>query len=362
MNPLIKSVDQIGFVVRDLDATVRLLADKYGIGPWMILKFGDPEKTPGAISVEDTVLDGKPLGTYSTKCAVCDMPSNGVQLELIQPLDDKSMFAQYLEEHGPGLQHISVVTNDGYEEAMERIIGAGFYNKGQTATFGGAETCTFADFRRLLGSYLELHKRPENFEIPNVTPEFYPPSGEMPKDAVPMFSEVEQLGIVVKDLDEAVRILNDEFGLGPWIFLKFGYCEDGDDNHVEVGDCVNDGNYIGKFGIRAAICEQLNIQLELLQPVTPGTSLAVHMEKNGDDVHHLSLVHEEYEKAVSRIKEAGFTGGQTCTIDITETCFYSDHLDPLGLFLELHKRPENFEPPAIRLETYPPGLDIRFGE
>ena len=43
----------------------------------------------------------------------------------------------------------------------------------------------------------------------------------------------------------------------------------------------------------------------------------------------------------------GFTGGQVATIGTTETCLYADHMDLLGCYLEVHKRPENFAQPQV---------------
>ncbi len=360
MKPWIQSVDQLGFVVRDVDACVKLMADQYGVGPWMMFEFGEPGR-PNTISIENVVLNGQPVGTYSIRCAVCDMP-NGVQLEFIEPLDDKSIFAQYLAEHGPGLQHISVVIDGAFEDVLEHLRAAGCLEHGQIATVGGDETCVFADFRKQIGAHIELHKRPENFTIPDVTPVFYPASGKMPEDTEPMFTAVEQIGTVVEDVHESVRSFNDEHGVGPWILLDFGDCENGSDNFVKVENAVNNGKLIGSFGIHVGICEALNVQLELMEPVQPISSHAEHLAKHGNDVHHLSLVHQPVERAMERIRAAGFTRGQTSTIDTTETCIYADHTELLGIFLELHKRPENFVPPQVELESYPPELNLHFGE
>ncbi len=41
---------------------------------------------------------------------------------------------------------------------------------------------------------------------------------------------------------------------------------------------------------------------------------------------------------------------------------YADHTELLGIYLELHKRPEDFQPPQIELRSYPEGLELHFGE
>jgi methylmalonyl-CoA/ethylmalonyl-CoA epimerase len=45
-----------------------------------------------------------------------------------------------------------------------------------------------------------------------------PDSGEMPK---PVFTETMQIGIVVRDLDAAVRRYVNDYGISPWKFSEF---------------------------------------------------------------------------------------------------------------------------------------------
>src|SRR5262249_8355908 len=87
---------QIGIVVHDLDAAVRRYVDDYGIGPWEIyqLKPGD---------VKDWREHGQPAQP-STRIATTMV--GRVQWELIQPLDDKSIFARFLAAKGEGVHHI----------------------------------------------------------------------------------------------------------------------------------------------------------------------------------------------------------------------------------------------------------------
>lgn len=89
---------QIGIVVRDLDAAVRRYVDDYGIGPWEVYQF-----KPG--DVKDWREHGQPVEP-STRIATAMV--GRVQWELIQPLDDKGIFAQFLAAKGEGVHHIAV--------------------------------------------------------------------------------------------------------------------------------------------------------------------------------------------------------------------------------------------------------------
>ncbi len=355
--PLFTQVEQVSMVVRNAVESAKFLCDTYGVGPWTCVQFGDAgDGNDNWIPIENVVLDGEEIGTYSIDCCVCDLPS-GIQLELISPKKGDSVFARFLAENGPGIQHISI-NNGDYEETLARMAAAG-YRPGQVATVDTTETCAFINHKDVVGCYLEIHKRPEDFQFPDVKPMFIPGPGREDKPKTPpLFTDIDQIGIVVEDVEHAIRVMNDQYGIGPWILLDFGDCGRGD--HVKTENVVMDGKPIGTFATRAAICDALNIQLEIMEPVS---KQGVHYEtlKNyGSSAQHLSLVQAQpYEEVKARMDAAGYTKGQVATIDTTETCLYADHMDILGCYLEVHKRPEVFVPPQVQFETYPPNLDIK---
>ena len=122
--PVFTETLQIALVVRDLDASMRTYVHEYGIGPWEIYEFN-----PGTVA--DMVRDGRPA-EYAFRLAVTMVGS--VQWELIQPLDDQSMYAEFLASKGEGLHHVAVGVPD-YHEALaalgakgRRVLQAGLYN------------------------------------------------------------------------------------------------------------------------------------------------------------------------------------------------------------------------------------------
>lgn len=92
-DPAFTQTMQIGIVVRDLDATMRKYADEYGIGPWKIFEFN-----PG--NATDLYEYGQPV-TRSWRVAVAMVGQ--MQWELIQPLDEESIYARFLAEKGGGV-------------------------------------------------------------------------------------------------------------------------------------------------------------------------------------------------------------------------------------------------------------------
>ena len=125
---------QIGLVVRDLDASLRRYADVFGIGPWACF-------THGPATVPQLEYRGQP-GSYSMRVA---LSSSLPQVELIQPLTGPNIYFDWMERHGEGVHHVAFEVasiDDGIAEMRERgypliQYGAGFGLDGDGA---------FADF------------------------------------------------------------------------------------------------------------------------------------------------------------------------------------------------------------------------
>ena len=105
--PVFTETMQIGIVVRDLDAAVRRYTDDFGIGPWQFHQFNPDD-------LSDLREYGKPI-KHRTRIATTMIGQ--VMWELIEPLDDESLFARFLAEKGGGVHHIAVNTQN-YDETV----------------------------------------------------------------------------------------------------------------------------------------------------------------------------------------------------------------------------------------------------
>ena len=114
MPPVLKELSQVSFVVKDVDAMVRLYYDVYGIGPWKTWIFS-PE------TVNDMTIFGKNQG-YKMRLAITKI--NGVEFELIQPLDDVSIYSKFLKEEGEGFHHLGYLVEE-YDKKMEYMKSIG---------------------------------------------------------------------------------------------------------------------------------------------------------------------------------------------------------------------------------------------
>jgi len=96
--PVFADTVQVALVVADLQAAMEVYVERYGIGPWEIYEF-NPD------TVENMKAHGEPIAA-SWRLALARV--GGVVWELIEPLDSRSTYAEFLSEHGPGVHHVGM--------------------------------------------------------------------------------------------------------------------------------------------------------------------------------------------------------------------------------------------------------------
>ena len=144
------NVDQVGIVVRDLRVMAENLHRLLGIGPFRIFEWPiegvDPEST----------YHGEPE-EYRIRLGFA---RQGVtQIELIEPLEGKNIWSDFLDQNGPGIHHFRIVVSDfdkkviEFEEAGFKIIASG------TGAHIGSEWVYFDTADLLNGIVIELRKR-----------------------------------------------------------------------------------------------------------------------------------------------------------------------------------------------------------
>lgn len=143
MSRIFGSINQIGYVVRDIHAAMDQWV-RHGVGPWFY--------------IEDVTTDYfQYRGADSDmKMSVALANSGDVQLELIQQRNDApSMYKDFLDSGREGAQHIAYWTTD-YQELYDRALAAG-YTVGHEGSIGG-ELGRFAylDTEREQGTVIEI--------------------------------------------------------------------------------------------------------------------------------------------------------------------------------------------------------------
>lgn len=105
---------QVALVVRDLEAAMRTYVHDYGIGPWAIYEF-NPD------TVRNMTAEGEPV-ECAWRLALARVGQ--VHWELIQPLDERSTYGQFLAEKGEGVHHVGVAV-PSYDRAIAAVAERG---------------------------------------------------------------------------------------------------------------------------------------------------------------------------------------------------------------------------------------------
>lgn len=145
-------VHQVGIVVADLDAVVAAHSELCGCTPadWRLDVFG-PE------SVDELTVRGAPAA-FSMRLAFY---GTSPELELIQPLDGPSIYAEWLVAQGGGLHHLAVAVTS-LDEASSAMEGAGFptVQAGRGFAPDGRGGFAYYDTAAALGYVLEAVELP----------------------------------------------------------------------------------------------------------------------------------------------------------------------------------------------------------
>jgi len=105
-------VSQIGVVVWDVDKAVEYYSSVFGIGPFNVYEFVPEKHWHKEEPSHSKVKMGKAM-------------LGSIELELIQPLEGKSIHQEFLDTRGEGLQHIAFNVSN-YDDLFDRFIKAGF--------------------------------------------------------------------------------------------------------------------------------------------------------------------------------------------------------------------------------------------
>lgn len=107
---------QLGFVVPELKPALQTWWADYGVGPWSIWNL-----------TVDRLADHRVRGRlqpFGMRIAIAQW--DPVEIELIEPLDGESIYAESLTMHGdrPHLHHVHCST-DSFDEVLARFGGRG---------------------------------------------------------------------------------------------------------------------------------------------------------------------------------------------------------------------------------------------
>jgi len=95
-----------------------------------------------------------------------------------------------------------------------------------------------------------------------------------------MIKKVHHVGVVVREIEQAMRFYRDTLGL-----------------HVHKLETIE-----GQ-GVKAALLELGDSEIELLEPVVPDTGVARYLERRGEGLHHICFEVDSVDADLAALKE-----------------------------------------------------------
>lgn len=281
MKPIFSDIHQIGLVVRDLKETIKDYTKNYGIYPWNIWEFNSD-------MVEDMEVRGSRVD-YRMMVATCK--SGNVDWEIIQPLDDKSIYSEFYRSYGEGLQHVNYIVKD-YDRTIRYLKDRGV---------------SIIQYGNLVGKHIYVYFDTEGdakhiMETSTDLPGFksrkpqsvYPMEDD--KVPEPIFNRIEQIGIVVKDIKNTTASLENKYILKPWEFYML-------DQSTVKDMKINGEKQNHSFDM--ALCKVGGVQLRLVKPNDDRSIFTKHLSKFGEGLHHICFSVKDLDLVADKIKNQG---------------------------------------------------------
>ena len=290
-----QGINQIAIVVKDLEEVAENYWNILGIGPWTIFNWEAP-------LVFDRTYHGKPARARE-RIALTQV--GNVQLELLQPVEGPSIYADWIAEQGEGLHHLNFLVDDVDEIA--RIFTAEGFPSLQSGKYGATErqgAFNYFDIKPLRTIWEPVHVGEKTGAPPLIFPDT--------KEASPAkvkCKAINQVAIVVKDLEMVAQNYWNILGIGPWAIYNW------------EAPLVYDRTYHGKparVRERIALTQVGKVQLELLQPVEGPSIYADWIAEHGEGLHHMNFLVDDVDEVAAVLTAEGFPSLQSGKYGATE--------------------------------------------
>jgi len=142
---ILREIVHVCVVVRDVEKTAGTLAEKFGIGPFEIrLKHYPSSKAS---------LHGEPV-EYTLKFGYAK--AGPIVLELVQTIEGRTIYQEFLEKHGEGLHHIGFPAPLPFGSELEKWHKLGFQPLQVSRLDDPEEGWAYMDTQEIVGFLIEI--------------------------------------------------------------------------------------------------------------------------------------------------------------------------------------------------------------
>jgi methylmalonyl-CoA/ethylmalonyl-CoA epimerase len=97
-----------------------------------------------------------------------------------------------------------------------------------------------------------------------------------------MLEKLDHIGIAVKDLDQAMKLYREAFGIEPDLVYESSYTK-----------------------AKIAFFPVGDVRIELIQPIEPESVVGKFLEKRGEGIHHISYRVKDVDGSLAELEEKG---------------------------------------------------------
>ena len=145
----LKRLVQIGIVVADRDQTTRLLTSLFGIGPFRLVEWPDRAESKYYYRGAEEHI----------RIRQAFVQLGDVEVELIQPLEGRSGYSDFLDQTGGGIHHVLFEVSD-IDPVIQELAKSGVTVLQSGTGIRPGTHWVLLDTREMLGFYVELRHRP----------------------------------------------------------------------------------------------------------------------------------------------------------------------------------------------------------
>jgi hypothetical protein len=217
-----------------------------------------------------------------------------VELEMIEPLEGPTIYADYLLQHGEGANHIRSMpdTMAAMDKNVEIMSGRGF-----PLVMGGHDGnevgFAYIGTTSALKTIWEAVKMPDG--PPNIPAVVFPANEKEMSPSKIKVRAISRAGIVVDDLEKAIGAYRDILSIGDW----------------KISDPSRQVNIICrgkpvKSGWKTARADAGPVQLELIQPIGSENVFHDFLKRHGGGIHHLQFPVNDIKETKKIMSDQGF--------------------------------------------------------
>jgi methylmalonyl-CoA epimerase len=97
-----------------------------------------------------------------------------------------------------------------------------------------------------------------------------------------MLEKIDHIGIAVKDIEQAIRLYKEAFGMEPSLVYESEYTK-----------------------AKIAFFPIGEVRIELIQPTNPESVMAKFLEKKGEGIHHVSFKVKDVDQSLGEVEKKG---------------------------------------------------------